>query len=78
MLPPIVGISAAYLYCEVFFKLTQIDKNIFIAAVFYGVQFIAVYCLVLRLFFLNSLKELIKYLPGNKTINSVLLIREAT
>lgn len=76
LLPALLGVFSAYVFSETICRILHIDVNLFWAALLYGFHFLLVYCFMLRLFFLPPLKELVSYLPGKKTIGSLLFLRE--
>ena len=74
-LPPLLGIILAYLFSEAIFKMSNADVASIWFAVFYGFEFVLLYSFVLRVFFMKPLRELVTYLPGKKTISSILFLR---
>jgi len=73
--PPIIASIFAYLGCLFVFDALNIAPIKFSLAMIYGIQFLFVYCLVLRLLFLNQLGEMIEYLPAKKIARAVFFIR---
>jgi PST family polysaccharide transporter len=78
LFPPAVGSIAAFVSCKMLFHAAKIDASAFFAALCYGIQFMIIYCLVIRLLFLRPLNELIEYLPGKNMIRSVFFVREVS
>lgn len=72
--PASLGILSAASFCEIIFRAAGADINKFWVAAFYGVVFLLIYGLFLRLFFANSLRELVQHMPRNFVFMRVLLL----
>lgn len=72
--PPVMASLCAYVSCEGLFKYAGIDESVFVAALGYGMQFLLVFLIVIRLLFSKYLEQIIDYLPRKNMIRSLIFL----
>ena len=76
LFPAIVSGGVAYTICQSVVTMTDWSVHNPIVAIIYGIVFLLVYMVSLRVLFTNVLVELINYLPANRTIGRFLFFAQ--
>lgn len=71
--PALVSSSIAYAVCQSSVSLTGLSPHDPSVALIYGIAFLSIYLIALRMLFSDLLIQLINYLPANRRIGRVLL-----
>jgi hypothetical protein len=75
ILPPIVSCLTAYFICEGGREFFAVESDSFVSAAIYGSWFFIFYVACLRLFFPGLLANLVTYLPAQRYVGRLFLLR---